>query len=158
MTGEIVVRQCADGDLATLETNEPPQSGIARTFLHHQAIGDIVYAAAWRDYQLMGTVVLDLTSEYTPELKHLFVQETARGDGAGTALCIWTENYAAQAGFDKLYLGVGIENHGARRLYERLGFKPVGQATTTTYQYVDESGQKQWATETDDIFEKTLAE
>ncbi|MBG6226775.1 GNAT superfamily N-acetyltransferase [Arthrobacter sp. CAN_A2] len=140
MTGEIVVRRCTDSDLDLLGKNEPPNSAIARSFLQHQAIGNIVYAAVWRDQQLMGTVVLDLTSEYRPELKHLFVQEAARGDGAGTALCIWTENYAAEAGFNKLYLGVGVDNHGARRLYERLGFKPVGQATTTTYQYVDESG------------------
>ncbi|MDN4609571.1 GNAT family N-acetyltransferase [Arthrobacter sp. IIF3SC--B10] len=117
----------------------------------------MVYAAAWQTHQPVGTVVLDLVSKHAPELKHLFVQKSARGAGAGTALCAWTEKRAAQAGFDTLYLSVGVENQAARRLYERLGFTPAGKTTTTTYQYVDDDGQKQWATETDDLFEKTLA-
>ncbi|WP_394253516.1 GNAT family N-acetyltransferase [Arthrobacter pityocampae] len=157
MTEEIVVRVCIDGDVDSLEMTEPPGSGITRNLLRHQTAGSIVYAAAWQKHQPVGTVVLDLASKHIPELKHLFVQEAARGSGVGTALCDWIEDHAARAGFDKLYLGVGIENHGARRLYERLGFRPTGQTTTTTYQYVDDDGQKQWATETDDIFEKMLA-
>lgn len=157
MAEEIVVRRCIDGDVDALEMTEPPGSGIARNLLRHQTAGSIVYAAAWQKLQPVGTVVLDLASQHTPELKHLFVQEAARGSGVGTALCDWIEDHAARAGFDKLYLGVGIENHGARRLYERLGFRPTGQTTTTTYQYVDDDGQKQWATETDDMFEKMLA-
>lgn len=54
------------------------------------------------------------------------------------------------------YLGVGIENHGARRLYERLGYRSSEEMTRTTYQYFDDAGQKQWATETDDVFGKAL--
>ncbi|WDF31972.1 GNAT family N-acetyltransferase [Arthrobacter agilis] len=158
MTDEIQIRQCIDGDLDALEATEPPGAGIARNLLKHQAAGTVVYAAAWRKHQTAGTVVLDLVSEHTPELKHLFVQESARGAGIGTALCAWTEAYAEQSGFDKLYLSVGTENDGARRLYERLGFTPTGRSTTTTYQYVDDDGQKQWATETDDVFEKALIE
>jgi GNAT superfamily N-acetyltransferase len=157
MTHEIEVRRCLDGDLAALELTEPPGSGIACSLLHHQATGRLVYAAAWQGQQAVGTVVLDLAADHTPELKHLFVGEAARRAGVGSALCAWAENYAAHAGFDKIYLGVGIENHGARRLYERLGYTPSGQTTTTTYQYVDDDGQKQWATETDATLEKTLA-
>jgi GNAT superfamily N-acetyltransferase len=156
MTDGIRIRQCADDDLAALEATEPPGAGIARNLLKHQTAGTIVYAAAWRKHQPAGTVVLDLVADHTPELKHLFVQESDRGTGIGTALCAWTEAHAVQAGFGKLYLRVGTENDGARRLYERLGFAPTGPATTTTYQYVDADGQKQWATETDDVFEKAL--
>lgn len=152
-----VVRRCTDGDLAALEAAEPPGSGIARYFLREQVAGNIVYAAAWRDQQLLGTVVLDLRSDYVPELKHLYVQEALRGAGAGTAMCVWTEHQAVREGFDKLYLGVGVDNPGARRLYQRLGFSFAGRTTTTTYQYVDKDGRKQWATETYDIFEKALA-
>jgi len=140
-----------------LEAGEPPGSGIARYFLREQAAGNIVYAAAWRDQQLLGTVVLDFRSEYAPELKHLHVQEASRGAGTGTAMCAWTERQAMREGFDKLYLGVGVDNPGARRLYQRLGFSLAGWTTTTTYQYVDKDGRKHWATEKDDIFEKALA-
>lgn len=157
MRSDVVVRQCTDEDLTALEEAEPPGSGITRYFLREQAEGNIMYAAAWRDQQLLGTVVLDFRSEYAPELKHLYVQEAARGAGAGTALCAWTERQAIREGFDNLSLGVGVENPGARRLYQRLGFTFAGQTTTTTYQYVDIDGRKQWATETDDIFEKALA-
>lgn len=158
MTDEIQIRQCVDADLAALEATEPPGAGIARNLLKHQAAGAVIYAAAWRKHQPAGTVVLDFVSDHTPELKHLFVQESARDAGIGTALCAWTETYAEQTGFDKLYLSVGTENGGARRLYERLGFVPTGRSRTTTYQYVDDDGQKQWATETDDVFEKSLTD
>jgi GNAT superfamily N-acetyltransferase len=158
MTDVIQIRQCVDGDLAALEATEPPGAGIARNLLKHQSAGTVVYAAAWRKHQPAGTVVLDLVSDHTPELKHLFVQESARGAGIGTALCAWTETHAEQSGFDKLYLSVGTENDGARRLYECLGFVPTGRSTTTTYQYVDDDGQKQWTTETYDVFEKSLVD
>jgi len=152
-----VVRRCTDRDLAALEAGEPPGSGIARYFLREQAAGNIAYAAAWRDQQLLGTVVLDFRSDDAPELKHLYVQEASRGAGAGTALCAWTERQAMRQGYDKLYLGVGVGNPGARRLYQRLGFSFAGRTTTTTYQYVDQGGRKHRVTETDDIFEKVLA-
>ncbi|MFS0717974.1 GNAT family N-acetyltransferase [Arthrobacter sp. 1P04PC] len=157
MGTDLVVRRCTDRELAALEAGEPPGSGIARRFLREQAAGNIVFAAAWRDEQLLGTVVLDFRSEEAPELKHLHVQEAFRGAGAGTAMCRWIEAQAERSGFGKLYLGVGADNPGARRLYQRLGFTFAGRSTTTTYQYVDHDGQKQWATETDDILEKTLS-
>lgn len=152
-----VVRRCTNGDLAALEAGEPPGAGIARYFLREQAAGNIVFAAAWRNLHLLGTVVLDFRSDDAPELKHLYVHEAFRGAGTGTAMCWWIETQAARRGFGKLYLGVGVDNPGARRLYQRLGFSFTGRTTTTTYQYVDQDGRKQWATETDDIFEKALS-
>ncbi|WP_104181851.1 GNAT family N-acetyltransferase [Arthrobacter sp. B0490] len=156
MTSEIQSRQCVDGDLAALEATEPPGANISRNLLVHQAAGTLVYAAAWRKHQPAGTVMLDLLADHTPELKHLFVHESGQGTGIGTALCIWTEAYAAKAGFNKLHLSAGIENWGARQLYARLGVTPTGRATTTIYPYVDDNGQEQWATETDHVFEKAL--
>lgn len=152
-----LVLRCTEQDLAALEAGEPPGSGMARYFLGEQAKGKIVFAAAWQDQQLLGTVVLDFRSDFSPELKHLFVQQASRGLGAGTAMCAWVEQRALLDGFDKLYLGVGVENAAARRLYQRLGFTPAGRTKTTTYQYVDQDGRKQWATETDDMLEKALA-
>ena len=157
MGTDSVVRRCTDRDLAALEAGEPPGSGIARHFLHEQAAGNIVFAAAWRDEQFLGTVVLYFHSEDAPELKHLYVREGFRGVGAGTAMCRWIEAQAVRSGFGKLYLGVGVDNSGACRLYRRLGFSFAGRATSTTYRYVDHNGRKQWATETDDILEKTLS-
>ncbi|TYC96322.1 GNAT family N-acetyltransferase [Arthrobacter echini] len=156
MTDGVQIRLCADSDLVALEATEPPGAGIARSVLQHQGAGIVVYAAAWRQDQPLGTVVLDLNASCAPELKHLFVQETVRGTGIGTSLCIWTEAYAVQAGFAALYLSVGTDNDGARRLYERLGFAPTGRTTTTSYEYIDDDGRKQWATENDETFVKVL--
>jgi GNAT superfamily N-acetyltransferase len=96
-----------DGDLAALEAIEPRGACIARNLLRHQTTGTLVYAAAWHEYQPAGTVVLDLAADHTPELKHPFVQEPARGTSIGTALCPWTEAYAVEVGFGTLYLRVG---------------------------------------------------
>lgn len=73
------------------------------------------FAAASCGQDARGTVVLDLASGHRLELKHLFVQESARGAGAGTALCLWAEIHGAQLGFNMLYLRVGIDNQTARR-------------------------------------------
>ena len=157
MRTDPVVRRCTERDLAALEASEPPDSGIARDFLREQAAGNIVFAAAWRDHQLLGSVVLDFRSDAAPELKHLHVQEAFRGGGAGTAMCRWIETQAARRGCGKLYLRVGVDNLRARRLYQRLGFSFAGRTTTTRYLYVDQNGFQQWATETDDVLEKTLS-
>lgn len=145
MVDELTVRRCVAGDMAALAATEPPGSGIASNLMRNQASGGVVYGAAWRDGRPIGTVILDLTSDHAPELKHSFVLEDARGAGAGAALYSWAENQATQAGFEKLYLGVGIQNRGARRLYERLGFMPLGgrprRPTTMSTTTVRSSGQ-----------------
>jgi len=48
-----------------------------------------------------------------------------------------------RAGFDKLYLGVGVESPGARQLYQRLSLTFAGQTATRTYRYVENDRRKQ---------------
>jgi ribosomal protein S18 acetylase RimI-like enzyme len=38
------------------------------------------------------------------------------------------ESMAAERGFRRMTLGVGVENEGAQRLYERLGYADAGLA------------------------------
>lgn len=54
-------------------------------------------------------------------------------------------------------LGVGLENPGAGRLYERLGYARTGVVSTTTYSYRDAHGVERAATEDDELLVKTLA-
>ncbi|WP_395939872.1 GNAT family N-acetyltransferase [Arthrobacter sp. CAN_C5] len=63
--------------------------------------------------------------------------------GAGTALCAWAEEQAAAAGFSTIYLGVGVDNDQVRILYERSGYRPLGESVTPTYNYVDDAGVTQ---------------
>jgi ribosomal protein S18 acetylase RimI-like enzyme len=153
---DLSVRMCVPTDVDTLSRYEPPGAGIARSLIEQQESGSILYAAAWCGDVPLGSVVLDLSAELSPELKHLYVEDGSRGRGAGTALCAWAEEQASAAGFAVIYLGVGVDNNRARKLYQRLGYRPLGQSVTTTYNYVDDAGATQTATETDDLYVKDL--
>jgi RimJ/RimL family protein N-acetyltransferase len=49
--------------------------------------------------------------------------------GSGTALVQAGEDTARRLGHRRLALGVGVDNPGARRLYERLGYADCGNGT-----------------------------
>ncbi|EKU50099.1 GNAT family N-acetyltransferase [Staphylococcus massiliensis] len=49
-----------------------------------------------------------------------------QGTGSGTALLKATEDYALNEGFDTCSLTVKKDNHEARKLYEKMGYKIVG--------------------------------
>jgi GNAT superfamily N-acetyltransferase len=153
---ELSVRMCESTDVEVLSRYEPPGAGTALSLIERQESGNILYAAAWRGDVPVGSVVLDLSAEPSPELKHLYVEAASRGRGTGTALCAWAEEQAAAVGFSAIYLGVGVDNDRARKLYERLGYRPLGESVTTTYHYVDIAGLTQTATETDDLYVKDL--
>ncbi|GAB3531004.1 hypothetical protein GCM10027403_00660 [Arthrobacter tecti] len=150
------MRQCAEGDLAVLTKHEPPGAGIAQRMLEHQHEGRVLFAAAWEAGAPVGTVILDFGATHPPELKNLFVNPSRRSAGIGSALCEWVEGEAKSAGFEDVYLGVGVENNRARNLYLRLGYVPTGDSASTTYGYVDEDGITRTATETSDYYVKKL--
>lgn len=55
-------------------------------------------------------------------VSNLAVKKGLRGMGIGAQVLNAVEARACQAGFKKLVLMVGIDNHDARRFYERQGF------------------------------------
>jgi len=98
--------------------------------------------------------VAQLVHDEVPEVCNVGVLEQHRGRGIGTALMSEAERLARPRG--RLRLGVGTDNPGARRLYERLGYRGLGELVTTTYEYVDVEGVRRSATETDEWMEKDL--
>ena len=77
-------------------------------------------------YALAGPCTLP-HPEATPqdgELKRLYVLGRAQGGGLGQALLAES---LAWLGSGRLWVGVWSENHGAQRLYARLGFQRVGE-------------------------------
>ncbi|WP_400190675.1 GNAT family N-acetyltransferase [Hymenobacter sp. B81] len=54
----------------------------------------------------------------------VFVEEAARGQGLGSALLDQAFAVLRELGKRTVGLSVHQDNHGARRLYERLGFMP----------------------------------
>lgn len=147
------VRRLEATDLEGIEAREPPGQGFVRAMWELQQRGACVLLVAWSDGVPVGSAQLDLRIDPW-EVKNLHVDEQARGHGVGTALMAEAERLAAPSGL--LTVGVGVDNTRARALYERLGYRPTGQESSTTYEYVDEHGVRRTATETDVLLMKDL--
>ena len=80
---------------------------------HVTAVQDTWVPDTWRTGPRIG------------ELESLGVVEGRRGEGIGSALVDAVERELAALGVDDLILGVLPGNEGARRLYERRGFRPT---------------------------------
>ena len=61
------------------------------------------------------------------ELRRLYLRRTAHGSGIADQLMNWALDEAAARGAKELVLSVYVDNHRARRFYERHGFKAVGK-------------------------------
>jgi GNAT superfamily N-acetyltransferase len=60
-------------------------------------------------------------------LRQLYLDEAAKGTGLAQALMDWAIAETRSRGLANIYLTVWIENHRARRFYERYGFTEVGR-------------------------------
>ena len=65
-------------------------------------------------------------NEKTIELQRLYVSEDYHGAGVGRKLVESVEELARQGGFVTIWLGVWEENLGAQKVYEKLGYRKVG--------------------------------
>jgi ribosomal protein S18 acetylase RimI-like enzyme len=59
-------------------------------------------------------------------LRQLYVDEEAKGIGLAQSLLAWALDEARARGFHDIVLTVYVDNHRARRLYEKAGFVEVG--------------------------------
>lgn len=72
------------------------------------------------------------------ELRQLYVVEEVKGQGVADALIRWVIDTARDQGADHLYLSVFIDNHRARRFYEKYGFEPEGTYAFMVGTHADE--------------------
>src|SRR5262249_21097330 len=112
------IRQLAPGEVDAVTAN----LGLARL---HQ--GDGIYFVAWEGSEALGHLHLALTDP--PELQDVEVRVHDRRRGVASALIRHVEIEARGRGFDRLRLGVSIENMPAQALYRRLGFVDAGLGT-----------------------------
>lgn len=63
------------------------------------------------------------TGEKYAELVHLSVTEEERANGVGTALLDAVDAELTRRGIEDVQIGVDAANHGARRFYERRGYR-----------------------------------
>lgn len=66
------------------------------------------------------------TSARTYELRQLYLDERAKGSGAAQALIDWALDQGRARGAEEMWLSVYIDNHRARRFYEKNGFEDQG--------------------------------
>jgi GNAT superfamily N-acetyltransferase len=84
-------------------------------------VGDLYL---WRELPEQPRVADQLG--WTPTIQHLEVAVSWRKQGIGTALLDAAQRHAANLGYGRVCLGAGVTNHGARRLYQRLGYVDWG--------------------------------
>jgi ribosomal protein S18 acetylase RimI-like enzyme len=71
-------------------------------------------------------------------LDQLYILKDHHGTGIAHALMDWTLEEAARRGARELYLTVYVDNHRARRFYDRYGFEVVGRYEFMVGNHADE--------------------
>ena len=112
------IRPLAAGDVE----NVTAVLGLARLYQ-----GDGVYFVAWEGDEPLGHLHLALIDP--PELQDVEVRASRRRLGVASALIRHVEHEVRVRGFDRLRLGVSIDNLPAQSLYRRHGFVDAGLGT-----------------------------
>ena len=81
---------------------------------------------AYRGPDLVGLLVLNVKGAFVGYIQTVCAAPQARGTGVGTALVAFAEERIFRE-FKNVFICVSDFNPGARRLYERLGYRLVGE-------------------------------
>jgi ribosomal protein S18 acetylase RimI-like enzyme len=81
---------------------------------------------------------VDTAGRPSLELRQLYLLPEARGAGIAQALMEWALAESRARGARDLFLTVWIDNHRARRFYERYGFTEVGSYPFMVGETVDD--------------------
>ena len=77
--------------------------------------------------KVLGGIGIDEFSGFArcAEIQKLYLADEAKGKGLGKALMETAEEYAVQAGYEKLYLETHTNLEAAIHLYEKSGFHKI---------------------------------
>ena len=90
-------------------------------------------------YAKLGPPSLPFEPQGKPvELRQFYILKPWHGTGAARELMQWVFEEARRRGADELYLSVFVDNHRARRFYERYGFVAVGRYDFMVGTHADE--------------------
>lgn len=90
-------------------------------------------------YVKLGPLKLPIESQGRALLlDQLYVLKEHHGSGIARDLMDWTLGEAARRGAAQIFLTVFIDNHRARRFYDRYGFEAVGSYDFKVGNHVDE--------------------
>jgi len=164
VTLPITIRLARREDLANLEWNGQYvhlRGVMARTFREQRRGGRFLLAAVLNDYPI-GTISGQLRrSQWLYPGQHrayfysLRVLDLLHGQGIGSHLLEAAEAYVSGAGCVAINIAAALNNPGARRLYERQGYRIVAE-DPGEWSYVDHLGKTQHMQEPCWILEKLL--
>lgn len=126
-------------DLAAFLSKFTPQAWVEE-FNHP----DYRFRVAEADGEIVGYVKLGPsslpieTSAPATELRQLYVDKQHHGSGVAKALTDWAIEEAGRSGARELYLTVYVDNHRARKFYDRYGFEQVGRYDFMVGDHADE--------------------
>ena len=90
-------------------------------------------------YAKLGPMKLSVDSKRPAIfLNHLYVLKDHQGAGIAQVLMDWILAEAKDRGAEELYLTVFVENHRARRFYDRYGFEAAGRFDYMVGNHADE--------------------
>jgi ribosomal protein S18 acetylase RimI-like enzyme len=90
-------------------------------------------------YVKLGPSALPIeTDKRAIELRQIYVLKEHHGSGIAAALSQWAIDESRRQGFEELYLTVYVDNHRARRFYDRHGFAAVGRYDFMVGNHADE--------------------
>lgn len=161
-TSVIDIRRCRAVDVDVLEL-AMPSWGLSRFHerrFEQQESGASVYLIAWDGPQPVGHLNLRWSpgdpapAALLPECAEVNAlgvwPAERRNQGIGSMLLDEAEGRAAAAGRTLIGLAVEQGNHGARRLYERRGYRDWGQGlVASTWTWIDHDGREQLVEELD---------
>jgi ribosomal protein S18 acetylase RimI-like enzyme len=133
------------GHLYRVEDLETFMSAYTRD-VWKQQLGDPAFAVRIAEvdgkaagYAKLGPLKLDVQPNGPAMLlDQLYVLSGYHGSGIADALMEWTMNEARRRNSRALYLTVFIDNHRARRFYERAGFEKAGRYAFMVGNHADE--------------------
>lgn len=102
------------------------------------------FRVAEQDGEIVGFLKLGpsalpiATSAKTVELRQLYLLKAHHGTGLADALTHWAIDEARRLGASELYLTVYVDNHRAKRFYDRYGFGAVGRYDFMVGNHADE--------------------
>ncbi len=148
----IRIRQATQTDLPTLEWDGELihyRRLFSETYQQARQGQAIIWVAELEQAGLIGQVLVSLKSE-RPELSDgvmrayvygFRVKPRYRSQGVGSQMMAVIEADLRQRGFSIVTLNVGQDNPGARRLYERIGYRVVSP-DPGRWSYIDEKGRR----------------
>jgi len=164
--GRMDVRPCTEGDLELLRARWPTTDDVAGVHYDEQQGGGATFLVGWVAAEPWGLGLIQwrgclgvnarTTFPRCVEVNHLQVRPHCQGRGTGSAILGAAERLTRDGGAAEIAVSVSLGNHGAARLYRRLGYQPTGILDDCRYRWRDDEGGWHDEVETSELLVKRL--